>query len=215
MLSMFFTYILYAEVVDEEAKLDGAPFVAPKARSSGRLEVSRLVEALAKEIISQSSTLGEAITAFNYLEKYPPIVYVLLQVIFVNEFLGDVFEFDLDVFWALHRSTQVEVGDVKAAKFGVRTRQHTINYKLNEFQRCGRGGDFAGEDDTIPSHGNSGTIGIFLVGFNFADDAGEANFLAPILGDVFKLDKALGVRTFHTLFLGAFGSSADPLTEPT
>ena len=49
MLSMFFPYILYAKVVDEETKLDGVPFVAPKARSSGRLEVPCLVEALVKD----------------------------------------------------------------------------------------------------------------------------------------------------------------------
>ena len=84
MLSMFFTYILYAEVVDEEAKLDGAPFVAPKARSSGRLEVPCLVEALAKEIIGQSSTLREAVGSFDYLKIDLAVAGVVDEVILIT-----------------------------------------------------------------------------------------------------------------------------------
>ena len=76
MLSMFSPYILYAKVVDWEAKLDGAPFVVPKARSSGRLKVPYFVEALAKEVISQSSGLGNAIATFNDFEKYPSVVLI-------------------------------------------------------------------------------------------------------------------------------------------
>ncbi len=76
MLSMFFPYILYAKVVNEEAKLGGAPFVAPKVRSSGGLGVTCFDEALAEEVISQSSTLGEAITSFNNIEEYLPIVLI-------------------------------------------------------------------------------------------------------------------------------------------
>ena len=76
MLGMLFPYILYAKVIDNEAKLNGAPFVAPKARSSGRLEVPCFVEALAKEVISQLSALGEAIATFNNFEEYPSVVLV-------------------------------------------------------------------------------------------------------------------------------------------
>ena len=71
---MLFSHILYAKVVDKEAKLNGAPFVAPKARSGGRLEVSCFVEAFAKEVISQTSALGQAIATFNSFEEYPSVI---------------------------------------------------------------------------------------------------------------------------------------------
>ena len=66
-LDMLFSHILYAEVVDEQAKLDGAPFC---------FIVACFIEALAQEVISQSSTLREAITAFDYFEEYPSIVLI-------------------------------------------------------------------------------------------------------------------------------------------
>ena len=76
MLGMLFSHILDAKVVDKEEKLNEVPFVVPKARSGCRLEVSCFVEALTKEVISQSSDLGKAIAAFNDLKKDPSIVLV-------------------------------------------------------------------------------------------------------------------------------------------
>ena len=76
MLSVIFSHIFYAEVIDEQAKLDGAPFMAPKARNSDCFIVACFIEALAQEVISQSSTLREAITAFDYFEEYPSIVLI-------------------------------------------------------------------------------------------------------------------------------------------
>ena len=67
----------------------------------------------------------------------------------------------------------------------------------------------------ITCHSDPSAIGILFVGFNFADDAGEANFLAPIVGDVSKFNKMVGISSFHTLFCGDFGTSTDTLSEPT
>ena len=45
---------------------------------------------------------------------------ILGEVVFVDEFLGDVAEFDADVFRAVERGAEVKVGDVVARETGVR-----------------------------------------------------------------------------------------------
>ena len=113
---------------------------------------------------------------------------VIQQVILINEFLGDIFQFNFHILRALHRCTKVKIGNVEAAKLGIRPGKHTVDEEFDKLERGDRGGDFTGEDNAIASHSDPSAIRIFLVGFNLADDAGEANFLAPILGDVVKLD---------------------------
>ena len=76
MLGMLSPHIFYAKIIYGQAKLDGAPFMVPKARSSSCFTVTCFIEALAQEVISQSSTLREAITAFDYFEEYPSIVLI-------------------------------------------------------------------------------------------------------------------------------------------
>jgi hypothetical protein len=55
---MLFPYILYVKVINKEVKLNGAPFVAPKARSSGCLEVPCFVETLAKGVLAKRPLWG-------------------------------------------------------------------------------------------------------------------------------------------------------------
>ena len=90
MLGMLFSHIFYAEVADVQEKLDGAPFMAPKASSSDCFIVACFIEVFAEEAISQASTLREAITSFGYFEECQPIVLIYTQIVLVYEFLGDI-----------------------------------------------------------------------------------------------------------------------------
>jgi hypothetical protein len=115
----------------------------------------------------------------------------------------------------LHRRTKVEIGNVETAKPGIRAGKYTVDEEFDEFERDGRGGNFTGEDNLIASYSDPSAIRIFLVGFNFADDVGEANFLASIVGDIVKLNQTISVCTRHTLFLWPFGTNSYPLAQPT
>jgi hypothetical protein len=55
-------------------------------------------------------------------------------------------------------------------------------------------------------------VGVLLVRLDLAYNVGEANFLSLSLGNVVKLDEAVGISTFRLLFLDACGTSAYPLT---
>ena len=54
-----------------------------------------------EEVISQFTTLGEAITTLNNLKIYPPLVCKGVEVIFINELLWNVSKLNLDIFMTL------------------------------------------------------------------------------------------------------------------
>ena len=55
---MFLPNILDTKVIDEEAKLDGAPIMFPQAWGGSSLKIAFFVEAIAQEVVSQLTTLG-------------------------------------------------------------------------------------------------------------------------------------------------------------
>ena len=63
----------------------------------------------------------------------------------------------------------------------------------------------------VARDGDSSTVGVLLVRLDLTYNVGEANFLSPGRGNTIKLDEAVGISTFHLLFLDAFGTSTYPL----
>ncbi len=62
---MFDSNIFYIKVIDNEAELEGMPFVAPEARRGGCFIESFSEEAGTKKIIGQDTKLGKPITGRN------------------------------------------------------------------------------------------------------------------------------------------------------
>ena len=66
-------------------------------------------------------------------------------------------------------------------------------------------------NNAVASDGDASAIRVFLVWLDFAHHAGEANSLSPGRGNVTKLDEAVGISTFNSLFLDSLGTGAYPL----
>ena len=61
---MLVTNVLDAEVIHDEHKNDGSPFVVPEAGCSGTLIVAVLGQMLSEEIIGQFTSLFQPIDSF-------------------------------------------------------------------------------------------------------------------------------------------------------
>jgi hypothetical protein len=62
--------------------------------------------------------LGQAIATLSDFEVYPSVTVQTCQLVFIDKLIGDVQDFDANVFGLGHRSIQVEVLKVNAAKKG-------------------------------------------------------------------------------------------------
>ncbi len=87
---MFDSNIFYAKVVNDEAELEGTPYVVPEARRGGCFIESFSEEAGTKKIIGQDTSLGKPITAFPNFKIDPAFAVTATEVVFHEEFVRDV-----------------------------------------------------------------------------------------------------------------------------
>ena len=111
-------------------------------------------------------------------------MFKLEEVVLIDEFLGDVCQFNFDILGALHGRPKVEILDVKRAKLGPWTRDNTVTNKFDKFEGCSGGSYFPREYNTISCNDNPGTILILLLGAYLTYYPGEINLLPSVLGDI-------------------------------
>ena len=87
---MFDSNIFYAKVIDDEAELEGMPFVVPEAWRGGCFIESFSEEVGTKKIIGQDTSLGKLITALPNFKVDPAFVVTATEVVFREEFVRDI-----------------------------------------------------------------------------------------------------------------------------
>ena len=65
----------------------------------------------------------------------------------------------------------------------------------------------------IACYGDLREIGILFLRSGLTYYRGKSNFLAAVCRDITKVDKAVCIRTFHLLFLGALRAFSYPLAQ--
>ena len=113
---VFQANILNLKTVHKQEELNWPPFVMPQSRDGGRLIVPLFFQAFAEEVVSQDARLWQAITSTADLEVYPAVLVPSLEVVFFDEFVGDVRHFDPDIFRVLHQCVKVEVLEVDGSE---------------------------------------------------------------------------------------------------
>ena len=91
------------------------------------------VEAFFEEVVGEYARLREAVDAAVDFEVYPAIVDYGGKVVFGNELIGDVVNFDADIFVSVKWGAEVEVFDVKACKFCVCSGEDAVENEFDEF----------------------------------------------------------------------------------
>ncbi len=113
MLCMFFANVFDAEIINNQCELYGSCVVLPKSWYQFALPVSVFVEAFFKEFIGQESCLREAVHAALGSDVDASIFGGFLsELVFFDNFIGDITYLDSDEFGTMKRCHEVEVGNV-------------------------------------------------------------------------------------------------------
>ncbi len=84
MVEVFNTHVIHTKVINNEAELDGSPFVAPETRSGSRFIVFFGFEAGGKKIVGQNACLGKTITSLVNFKVDPTISILTGEIVFFN-----------------------------------------------------------------------------------------------------------------------------------
>ena len=99
MIEVFDSHVFDTKVFNNEAELDGMPFVVPETPSGSRFVVAFGLKVGAKETIGQDACLGRTITTLADFDVDPPITILTSEFVFFNELLWYVRDFGTNAFW--------------------------------------------------------------------------------------------------------------------
>jgi hypothetical protein len=108
MIQVGITNVLDGKVVGNECKHDGVPFVAPELGDGGCLVVVEFDKAVSEEFVGKDACLGETVHATAHFKVDPRVSSNLVELVLVDELLGDVRKLDADVLWLVKRDVQIK-----------------------------------------------------------------------------------------------------------
>jgi hypothetical protein len=95
MVEVFNSNVFDAKVVNNQAKLYGTSFVAPKSQRGGSFIVAFSNKAQSKKIVGKDAGLGK--NSLGKFEVNPTIAVSTQEVVFQDEFVWDIGNLDTDV----------------------------------------------------------------------------------------------------------------------
>jgi hypothetical protein len=125
------TNVLDSKVIDNECK--HAPFVAPEPGGGGCFIVVKFGKAVLEEFVGKDGCLGETLHATAHFKVDPGVVGNLVELVLVDEFLGDVYKLDADILWPVEWPDQIEVLEVHGGKPGITLGENTVDKQFDEF----------------------------------------------------------------------------------
>jgi hypothetical protein len=134
MIQVGIANVLNGKVVNDECKHDGVPLVAPETSGGGCLVEVKFGKAVLKEVVSKDACLGETVHAMAHFKVDPGVTGKLVELVLVNEFLGDVCKLDADILlWPVERGVEIEVLEVNGGKPNVTLGENTVDEQFDKF----------------------------------------------------------------------------------
>jgi hypothetical protein len=130
MIQVSITNVLDGKDVDNGCKHDRAPFVAPEPGGGGCLIVVELGKAALEEFVGKDACLSETVHATTHLGVDPGVTGKLVELVLVDEFLGDVRKFDADILWPVKQGVKIEILEVYGGKPGITLGENTVESNL-------------------------------------------------------------------------------------
>jgi hypothetical protein len=131
MFDSFLVDVLHSKVVNNKGEADWAPIVTPISWCDLALLVPCLVEALGEEVLSNNASLREAIhPALHFAENVAICVRFVMESVFIDDVLGEQFQFYSEVLVPVHGSHEVEVLDVDVMNFALGVEMMLLNMSL-------------------------------------------------------------------------------------
>jgi hypothetical protein len=86
-----------------------------------------------EEFAGKDACLGETVHATAHFKVDPEVAGNLVELVLVDEFLGDVRKLDADVLWTVKRGVQIEVLEVHGGKPGITLGENTVDKQFDKF----------------------------------------------------------------------------------
>ena len=123
-----------------------------------------LCQPFCKQVVCQFASFLKGIdSSLGDFKINPTIVRILCKVVLIDEFLWDVGQFDLYVFWPIQWHAKVEIGDIKACEAGLFGGKYVNNDELNELEGSCFSSCITWVANEVSPDGDSGPIGIFFL----------------------------------------------------
>jgi hypothetical protein len=97
MIQVGITNVLDGKVVNNACKHDGGPFVAPEPGGGGCLVLVEFGKVVLEEFLGKDACLGETIHPTVHFKVDQGVAGNLVELVLIDEFLGDVRKLDADV----------------------------------------------------------------------------------------------------------------------
>ncbi len=133
MIQVGIAIVLNGKVLNDECKHDGVPLVAPEPGGGGCLVVVTIGKAVSEEVVSKDACLGETVHATAHFKVDPGVTGELVDILLVNEFLGDVRKLDADVLWSVERGVETENLEIHGAKLSIALGEKTVDEQFDKF----------------------------------------------------------------------------------
>ena len=109
--------------------------------------------------------MWKSINAIAYFKLYPTIdMNRFHEVVFFDEFFGDVAQFDVDILRAFQRCLEIEIFNVKSDKLGAFTGKDDVDQELDEVEGSGLCSGVSGISYVLDCNSDASAIGIRLLG---------------------------------------------------
>ena len=86
--------------------------------------------------------------------------------------------------------------------------EYTVDYKFDKFERACTCANVPGVADSIPSNGDSRSVGIFFVGYILAYNFGVRDLVTAVVGDIFVSDNPERISHLNAFLFGEFRALA-------
>jgi hypothetical protein len=146
--------------------------------------------------------LGKAVATLVDFEVNPSITVHTCELVFIDELMRDVQDFDSNVFWCRHECVGVEVLKIDIAVACTFLQEYTFEEKLEQFQGCCVGTHIARVANVVANNGDSCVVRVVLVWLDFKYHHGMAYFLPLVQRDVAIVDAKECVGTGNTFEVG-------------
>jgi hypothetical protein len=137
MFDVFLVDVLHTKVVDNKGEADWAPVVTSISWCDLALPVSCLVKALGEEVLSNNASLREAVHPASHFEENVAIcIHFVMESVFIDDVLGEQFQFHSKVLVTFHGSHEVEVLDVNGHELCIGGGDDAVEHEFDGEEVC-------------------------------------------------------------------------------
>ncbi len=124
------------------------------------------------------------------------------ELVFINELLWNVQDFDVNVFRLGHGHFEVKVLKIDGAKACTFLQEYTVEEELEQFQGCCVGTHITRVADAVATNGDLCAVRVILFWSDFTNNHGVAYFLPLVQQDVVVVDAKECVGTGNMVGVG-------------